>query len=106
MKKLWLICRRERIIEKVNSYHSGQKKKQKKTLFETPPSSSKCGSQSVTSDVEDDIWVTDDELTVAGGQANIFERGMLWDINFLLFCVNMYMAKRHYEEIKKVELIF
>ena len=75
-------------------------------MFETPPSSSKCGSQSVTSDVEDDIWVTDDELTVAGGQANIFERGMLWDINFLLFCVNMYMAKRHYEEIKKVELIF
>ena len=26
------------------------------------------------SDVEDDVWVTDDGLTVADGQANIFER--------------------------------
>ena len=26
------------------------------------------------SDVEDDVWVTDDELTGADGQANIFER--------------------------------
>ena len=30
---------------------------------------------------------------------------MLWYINFLLFCVNMYLAKRHYEETKEVELI-
>ena len=29
---------------------------------------------------------------------------MLWDINFLLFCVNIYIAKRH-EETKKVEWI-
>ena len=26
------------------------------------------------SDVEDDVWATDDELTAADGQANIFER--------------------------------
>ena len=30
---------------------------------------------------------------------------MLWDINFLLFRVNMYIAKRQYEGRKKVELI-
>ena len=30
---------------------------------------------------------------------------MLWDINFLLFRVNMYIAKRQYEVRKKVELI-
>ena len=36
------------------------------TLVETPPSSSKSGSQPVTTD---DVW-----LTVADGQANIFER--------------------------------
>ena len=30
---------------------------------------------------------------------------MLWDINFLLFRVNMYIAKRQYEGSKKVELI-
>ena len=29
---------------------------------------------SEASDVEDDVWVTYDELTVADGQANIFER--------------------------------
>ena len=51
--------------------------KQPQTLVETPPSSSKSGSQSVTSDDIDDIWVTDDELTkltVADGQVNIFGR--------------------------------
>ena len=30
---------------------------------------------------------------------------MLWDINFLVFCVSMYIAKRHYEDTKKVWLI-
>ena len=30
---------------------------------------------------------------------------MLWDINFLLFCVNMYLTNRHYEKTKKTELI-
>ena len=30
---------------------------------------------------------------------------MLWDINFLPFRVNMYIAKRQYEGRKKVELI-
>ena len=34
----------------------------------------------------------------------ITQFAMIWDIHFLLFCVNMYIAKRHYEETKKVEL--
>ena len=51
-----MTCRRKRIVEKVSSFHSGQTlkpkatkepSKQPKTLVETPPSSSKKGSQSV-----------------------------------------------------------
>ena len=45
--------------------HVCQSKQQKDCLAEDVPSEE--------SDVEDDGWVTDDELTVADGQANIFE---------------------------------
>ena len=42
-----------------------QIKKQKDCLSEN---------SSEESDVEDDVWAADDELTVADGQANIFQR--------------------------------
>ena len=32
-------------------------------------------------------------------------RGMLWDINFLLFCVNMHIVKRHKESKKVVSIL-
>ena len=44
-------------------------------------------------------------LDYGWGGVNHTHFTMLWDINFLLFCVNMYIAKRQYEGIKKVELI-
>ena len=34
----------------------------------------------------------------------ITQFAMIWDMHFLLFCVNMYIVKRHFEETKKVEL--
>ena len=52
-----------------SSYEEAQASMSKKTTAKLPEDLS-----SEESEVGDDVWVTDDEFTVADGQANFFER--------------------------------